>query len=420
MSKNTNQGIGFTVFAAMLGHAFESYDFYVYAFLTTVIAELFFPSTHPYLSLISAMGVFAAGYLIRPLGGVFFGYLADKHGRQKVFVATMLLLVVVTVVMGLLPVYAQIGWWAAVFMSTLRLLQGFAFGGEFTSALVYVNEFAPDGKESTYGSWFMVAMALGYLSASFVTAMTAYLCSEEVFKQWGWRIPFLIGGFTGFIALCCRIYLTETADFEALRQSGKVAENPLKETLTTAKKQMAYFMGLSVLGTMDRVIFFAYIPIFLNTVGGLPLSKATFISVISILVFIPFSILWGKLADHYGKRFFLILGSLCVVISAPLLFYLAAQQNVWLSLTATSVYAILLSMYTAPSILIVRDLFPSHIRSTSQSLGWNIVNSVLGGTSLIVATLLIELTGSSAAPGFYVAAGALVSFIAALAYKEYA
>lgn len=409
----------FIVFTAMLGHALESYDFYIYAFLTTVIAGLFFPQHDPFIAVIYSLAIFSAGYLIRPFGGVMFGYLADRYGRKRMFVISMFILVVVTVAMGLLPVYAQIGVWASMLMLILRLLQGFAFGGEFTGAVVYINENAPENREGFIGSWFMVAMATGYLLGSLITALTSWLIPQSEFLRWGWRIPFLMGGLTGIIATICRLYLKETTEFMELVKRGELSANPLLETIKTAKTQIAFLMGLSVLSTMGRVMFFAYLPFYLTTVGGLLLSDAALVSGTSALVFIFFSIFWGWLSDIFGRRLFLALGSLSLAIAAPGIFHLASAGTIGLSLIGASLYAILLSLYASPSVLIVRELFPLQIRSTSQSIGWNLVNSILGGTSLLICTMLIHITGSPLAPGYYVTLGGLVSFLTALVYKRH-
>ncbi|MEM7009348.1 MAG: MFS transporter, partial [Thermodesulfobacteriota bacterium] len=229
-TKNSKVTLRNTI-GGIIGNVLEWYDFAVFGYFAPIIAEKFFPSEDPIASLINAFGVFAAGYLVRPLGGIVFGHLGDRIGRKYALQLSVMIMVVPTTLLGLLPTYSDVGILAPILLIIIRLVQGFSVGGELIGSVSYMTEVAPPSKRGFLGSFSFMGAVGGVLLGSFVATIAHGLFDATVINDWGWRVPFLFGFLVGLFGLWMRKGLVETADFKNAKEKGEIAANPVKEVI---------------------------------------------------------------------------------------------------------------------------------------------------------------------------------------------
>lgn len=405
------------VISSVVGQSLEWYDFYIYGALAPVLTTVFFPQENQFIGLISSLSVFAVGFLMRPLGGLVFGYQSDKLGRKAIFVMTLLTMAIATALVGLLPSYSQIGLLAPFLLVFLRLIQGFSLGGESMGSVIYLLEHAPRRKQNFISSWLSVAVMAGWLLASLVTSLIAYILTKEEFYSWGWRIPFLFGLFTGAIGLILRLKGRETPIFEDLIKKGDIAKNPLKEMWKTSKLHSFAIMGIVSSVTLSLYIILVYLPLYFNTVGGVPLKTALLMSTLTSIISLFVIPSLGLLADHIGHRYILLTAAGGFVIFSPLIFYWGSFGDIKLCLLALFIGSLFLNMYASSFYALAAGWFPSHIRGTSSSVSYNFMVAAIGGTAPLVATILTHVSGTMLAPGFYLSAWSLVTFLILFFYR---
>ena len=297
----------------------EWYDFLTFASLATYFSILFFPQENPVAALLASLATFGVGMLVRPLGAAMFGSLADKYGRRPVFIATIVLMGVATFCVGLLPTYAQVGMLAPALLLTLRLLQGFAVGGEIGGSAVYLTEHAPTGKRGFYTSVLQLMGPLGILVSTLQVVLLQSFLSPEDFQAWGWRVPFLLSIVLLLISLKSRINMFESPVFIHLREKHALSKAPLRECLTnrrTLGRMALLFFCISAGGSL---LFFSsqvYVNVYLKSVVRLDPQTASTLVMLSTLLLFPLTIFFGWLSDRVGRRPVLLAGLLlgCLAI----------------------------------------------------------------------------------------------------------
>jgi MFS family permease len=305
--------------AACFGVFLEWYDFLTFASLATYFSTLFFPQENPVAALLASLATFGVGMLVRPLGAALFGSLADKYGRRPVFIATILLMGMATFCVGLLPTYAQAGMLAPVLLLTLRLLQGFAVGGEIGGSAVYLTEHAPPGKRGFYTSVLQLMGPLGILVSTLQIVLLQSLLSADDFQAWGWRVPFLFSIVLLLISLKSRVNMYESPVFIHLRDKHALAKAPLRECLSnphTLGRMALLFFCISAGGSL---LFFSsqvYVNVYLKSVVRLDPQLAGTLVMLSTLMLFPLTIFFGWLSDRIGRRPVLLAGLLlgCLAI----------------------------------------------------------------------------------------------------------
>lgn len=301
------------IFASSLGTVFEWYDFYLYATLAPFFAALFFPPGNETAALLSAFATYAAGFIVRPFGALVFGRLGDMLGRKYTFLITMLVMGISTAAVGFMPTYASIGWAAPVILVILRLLQGLALGGEYGGAATYVAEHAPEGKRGYATSWIQTTATIGFFLSLFVIGMCRMNMDEVAFKEWGWRLPFLVSIFLLFFSLYIRMKLNESPVFQRIKSEGKASKSPLRDSFLRYPNNK--FVLLALLGATagQGVIWYTgqfYALFFLTITLKVDYLTAYTMIGLALLIGTPFFVIFGALSDKIGRLRIILLGCL--------------------------------------------------------------------------------------------------------------
>ncbi|MFF5367844.1 glycine betaine/L-proline transporter ProP [Streptomyces sp. NPDC013187] len=396
--------------AAALGNAMEWFDFGVYSYIAVTLGKVFFPSGNPTAQLLSTFGAFAAAFLVRPLGGMVFGPLGDRVGRQKVLALTMIMMAAGTFAIGLIPSYATIGVGAPILLLVARLVQGFSTGGEYAGASTFIAEYAPDKRRGFLGSWLEFGTLAGYIGgAGLVTIMTALLSADDL-TSWGWRIPFLIAGPMGIIGLYLRLRLEETPAFaaEAEKAENNRPKTPLREMVTGQWRALLLCIGLVLVFNVTDYMLLSYMPSYLT--GQLHYDEThgllVVLGVMAVMMIVqPFA---GALTDRVGRRPVIATGCAgFLLLSVPALL-LIRQGSLLAVALGMGALGLLLVCFTASMPSALPALFPTKVRYGSLSIGFNVSVSLFGGTTPLVVTALIGATGNMMMPAYYMMAAAVI------------
>ncbi|MEU0894927.1 glycine betaine/L-proline transporter ProP [Streptomyces massasporeus] len=396
--------------AAALGNAMEWFDFGVYSYIAVTLGKVFFPSGNPTAQLLSTFGAFAAAFLVRPLGGMVFGPLGDRVGRQKVLALTMIMMAAGTFAIGLIPSYATIGVGAPILLLVARLVQGFSTGGEYAGASTFIAEYAPDKRRGFLGSWLEFGTLAGYIGgAGLVTIMTALLSADDL-TSWGWRIPFLIAGPMGIIGLYLRMRLEETPAFaaEVEKAENNRPKTPLREMVTGQWRALLLCVGLVLVFNVTDYMLLSYMPSYLT--GQLHYDEThgllVVLGVMAVMMIVqPFA---GALTDRVGRRPVIATGCAgFLLLSVPALLLIREGSLLAVAL-GMGALGMLLVCFTASMPSALPALFPTKVRYGSLSIGFNVSVSLFGGTTPLVVTALIGATGNMMMPAYYMMAAAVI------------
>ncbi|MET8488280.1 glycine betaine/L-proline transporter ProP [Streptomyces tendae] len=400
--------------AAALGNAMEWFDFGVYSYIAVTLGKVFFPSGNPTAQLLSTFGAFAAAFLVRPLGGMVFGPLGDRVGRQKVLAVTMIMMAAGTFAIGLIPSYATIGVWAPVLLLAARLVQGFSTGGEYAGASTFIAEYAPDKRRGFLGSWLEFGTLAGYIGgAGLVTLMTALLSDGDL-MSWGWRIPFLIAGPMGIVGLYLRMRLEETPAFAAEVAKAETARPkvPLREMVTGQWRALLLCVGLVLVFNVTDYMLLSYMPSYLTSELEYDETHGLLVvlGVMALMMVVqPFA---GALTDRVGRRPVIAAGCAgFLLLSVPALLLIREGSLLAVAL-GMGALGMLLVCFTASMPSALPALFPTRVRYGSLSIGFNVSVSLFGGTTPLVVTALIGATGDMMMPAYYMMAAAVVGGVA--------
>ncbi|MEU9113016.1 glycine betaine/L-proline transporter ProP [Streptomyces sp. NPDC048483] len=415
------------VSAAALGNAMEWFDFGVYSYIAVTLGHVFFPSGNPTAQLLSTFGAFAAAFLVRPIGGMVFGPLGDRIGRQKVLAITMIMMAAGTFAIGLIPSYATIGVGAPVLLLVARLVQGFSTGGEYGGASTFIAEYAPDKKRGFLGSWLEFGTLAGYVGgAGLVTLMTALLSTHDL-NSWGWRIPFLIAGPMGIIGLYLRMRLEETPAFARLEKEARTKEKTrreaekrigVREMIFGQWRAMLLCIGLVLVFNVTDYMLLSYMPSYLTSELKYDETHGLLVVLGVMVVMMGVQPFAGKLADRFGRRPVIAAGCAgFLVLSVPALL-LIRQGSLAAIALGMAALGLLLVCFTATMPSTLPALFPTKVRYGSLSIGFNISVSLFGGTTPLVVTALIGATGNKMMPAYYMMAAAVIGGIAVWLMSE--
>jgi MFS family permease len=306
------------IFASSLGTVFEWYDFYLYGSLAAVIAKNFFSGLDPTSGYIFALLAFAAGFLVRPFGAIFFGRLGDMIGRKYTFLVTILIMGSATFIVGLLPGYNTIGMAAPIILIALRMLQGLALGGEYGGAATYVAEHAPMGKRGAYTSWIQTTATLGLFLSLIVILLVRLNTTPAQFDEWGWRVPFLVSIFLLGISVWIRLSMNESPAFQKMKDEGKTSKAPLAESFGEWKNLKIVILALVGLTAGQAVVWYTgqfYALFFLTTIAKVDGTTANLLIAASLVIGTPFFIFFGSLSDKIGRKPIIMAGCLIAALT---------------------------------------------------------------------------------------------------------
>jgi MHS family proline/betaine transporter-like MFS transporter len=404
--------------AAIAANVLEWYDFGLYGYFAPILAQLFFPAEDSVRSLISTFMVFAVGFLVRPIGAVFFGRMGDRVSRHKALGLAIMLMALPTTLMGMLPTYSQVGAGACVLLILIRIVQGFSVGGQLGTSLTVLVEHSPPGRRGFFGSWSNGGAVIGMLMGSGAGAIITRFGSSEWVNTWGWRIPFLLGALVGIIGLYIKRSTGETQAFQKADTSGTVAENPAKEALKYHWPVMAAATGMVWVSAVSFYMVFVYMTTYLSTETHIPLSTSLELNTISMGFFMAILMLMGALSDRIGRKPVLLGGAgMLIIISYPL-FCLLSQGRLLNDFMAQMAFALAVGAIQGTLPTTIVELFPTRIRCTALALAYNTGFAVFGGTAPLVCTFLIQQTGDKLSPGYYLIFVSLVSGALFLGLKE--
>lgn len=391
-----------------LGGVLEFYDFVIYALLAVYIASAFFPFSHGAGALLATFATFSVGYFARPVGGVLLGHFGDKYGRKRTFTFSILLMALATLCMAFTPTYANIGIAAPIILTGLRILQGISVGGEIPGAVAYVSESMPERKGLACGIIFF-SLTSGVVLGSLAIALLKSFISTDAMYSWGWRIPFFIGGIFGIFSYFMRRNLEEPKMFTEIK--GKLVTLPIVEVLHS-RPTNALCGGLIVsTGASAMTLLLLFMPTYMSQVLHKVSNAYSWFQVFTSFMAAIFSIFIGILADKIGAKKVVYLVVFSGLICALPIFIIFAHHFSWYLL------ALLLSAYlsgagTCSVAILLPELFETHYRYSGIALSYNIGYALFGGLTPLIAMLLIDKTGLTIAPAFYLMGVYILAYIA--------
>jgi MFS family permease len=450
--------------ASAAGTVIEWYDFYIFGALATVISSQFYPPGNDLLALINYLSAFAVGFIVRPFGAVFFGRIGDLVGRKYAFLVTLLIMGGATAVIGVLPTYQSIGYLAPALLILIRILQGLALGGEYGGAAIYVAEHVPDNKRGFYTSFIQITASLGLFVSIAVILLVRGMMSEAAFKEWGWRIPFLLSILLVGLSLYIRMRMKESPIFSHLKSEGKTSTAPIKDSLGTVEAWKR--IGLTLFGATagQGVVWYTgqfYALFYLQTVLKIPNRTSYIIIAAALLLGMPLFVLFGALSDRIGRKRLMMAGCLIAALS----YYPIYKAMVWaagnnvvavqklkepgnpeLKLTSMTMGAdgalvaaatanpdatqmailialvfiqvVFVTMVYGPIAAYLVEAFPAKVRYTSLSLPYHLGNGVFGGLLPVIGLIICAQTGNIYAGLIYPIVVALMTFVIGSLYLK--
>ena len=414
------------VTAAALGNAMEWFDFGVYGFVAFALGKVFFPDASPAVQTIAALGTFSVPFLVRPLGGVFFGVMGDRFGRQKVLSLTIIIMAISTFCIGLIPSYESIGLWAPVLLLLCKLAQGFSVGGEYTGAAVFVAEYAPDRRRGFLGSWLDFGAIAGFvLGAGLVVLLQATL-GERTFLEWGWRAPFFVAGPLGLLGLYLRHAAEETPAFtqqlEKMEQEDRdaVQERPavsFREIFSKYRKALLVCIGMVLVTNITYYMLLTYMPTYLSSSLGYSEEHGVLIIVVVMIGMLFVQPVVGFFSDKIGRKPFLRVGSVGLLLIAVPAFMFVGSDNTGLIFLGLLFIAVFLNCLTGVMASTLPALFPTRIRYSALASSFNVA-IIAAGLTPTVAAWLVEETGNLMMPAYYLMAASLIGIFTSFYLPE--
>jgi MHS family proline/betaine transporter-like MFS transporter len=404
--------------SAAIGQFVEWYDFVIYAYTASVIATLFFPTDDRVASLLATFAVYAVGFIMRPLGGIVLGHLGDKIGRRSILATVILLMGGSTAAIGLLPTYEQIGVLAPILLVICRLLQGASAGAETAGSNSLVAEHSPQNRRGFYVSFTYAFANLPAVFAALFVLLLTNTMGAELFSEWGWRIPFIVGGLFALVGLYIRMKVDETPAFVAARANNQVAKFPLLAALRDHPKQIFFAFALAALSGLGFYTLTGYFTTYLKEAVGLSANDALISN--SIALFAAFIVmpLAGWASDRIGRRPMILIGTIASAVASVPAYALASSGSLITAILGQTLLAVALSIFFGPFGVAFLEIFPPRVRFSGGAFGYNAAYVIFGGTAPFFSIWLVDVTGNLLAPAFYMAIVAIIVTFVALRLPE--
>lgn len=408
--------------SSFLGNFIEWFDYGSYSYFATIIAAVFFASEDPTVALISTFAVFAVSFVMRPVGALFWGSLGDKKGRKWALSVSIFLMSGATFLIGCLPTYEMIGLGAPLLLLVLRMVQGFSAAGEYAGAATFLAEYAPSDKRGLYCSIVPASTSVGLLVGSMLaTFMTIFLAGDAVLA-WGWRIPFLLAGPLGLVAHYIRTRLEDSPTYQAMQDELAAKENevqhPVRDLFKHHLRALIVSFGACMLNAVGFYAVLTYLPTYLETAVGMSAESSQMATTISLVAYVAFVFISGKISDIFGRKKMLITACILFVVLTVPAFMLLNTADFAVVLAVELVMCFVLTINDGTLSSYLTETFPTDVRYTGFALSFNLANAIFGGTAAMISTWLISTTGSNVAPAWYMVVISLIALLAMIMSKE--
>ena len=389
-----------SVFAGSVGVFVHWFDWAIYAYLATTMAQVFFPEQDGTTGLLSVFAVFAVAFFVRPLGSVIFGHLGDRFGRKATLSIVIISMAAGTLMLGLLPGYDAVGIVAPVLLVVARIIQGLAAGGEFGSAAAFLAEFSPPKRRGFGCSWIEFGSVGGFLAASFVVwALHAVFPAEDVLA-WAWRLPFLLTVPLAAVGLFIRLRIEDTPEYRALEEMNTVPSQPVVEVFRANGRQFLQTVGIETFMNATFYVVLVYLITYQEEIVGVPADRAALLSAAASVVAMGVIPLSGAVSDRVGRKPVLYTAAALLVAGPVPLFLLMQRDTSWSAFAATFGLAVILAIILGTHASAVSELFPTRTRQSGLSMAYSVAGAFFAGTLPYLMTWLISLTGSALVPAF--------------------
>ncbi|KPD14884.1 alpha-ketoglutarate permease [Burkholderia sp. ST111] len=402
------------IVGASSGNLVEWFDFFVYSFCSIYFAHAFFPGGNTSTQLLNTAGVFATGFLMRPVGGWVFGRIADKYGRRSSMIVSVLMMCAGSLVIALLPTYATIGAAAPVLLLVARCFQGLSVGGEYGTSATYMSEVAVAGRRGFFASFQYVTVIGGQVLALIVVVILQQMLSTEELRDWGWRVPFAIGAVAALVSLYLRRSLEETSSVATRSRSGAGT----LRGLLAHKRAIATVVGFTAGGSLAFYTFTTYMQKYLVNTAGMSPKIASAVMTTALIVYMLMQPVFGALSDRIGRRMSMMLfGGSATIVTVPLLYALKEVTSPYAAFALVMIALAVVSFYTSVSGLIKAEMFPPEVRALGVGLSYAIANAIFGGSAEYVA-LWLRSAGIESAFYWYVTALCLLAGMVSLSMRD--
>lgn len=399
------------VAASAIGNATEWFDYGIYAYLTVELTNAFFPGDLGYLG--TLLG-FAISFVLRPLGGLVWGPLGDRIGRQRVLSMTIILMGVATFLIGVVPTYATIGWLAPALLFLLRIIQGFSTGGEYGGAATFMAEYAPDRKRGFWGSFLEFGTLAGLTLAVLVVFVLESSIGEQAMLDYGWRIPFMIALPLAMIGLYIRTKLEDTPvfrDLEAAGESESAATGALRDLLVRYWQPILALFGLVIALNVTNYTLLTYMPTYLQTTIGMDSASADTLAVVGQAIMMLLIPLAGALSDRIGRKPCWWVSLIGIFVLAIPMYMLMAQGLAW-AIVGFTVLGLIYLLQLGTISATFPAMFPTHVRFAGMAISYNVATAAFGGTAPLINESAVEATGSVLFPAFYMMGACVIGMVA--------
>jgi len=413
----------------VVGNTMEWYDVGVYGYLAVTMGKVFLPTADPSVQILFSLGVFAATYIARPLGGIVFGRLGDRLGRQKVLATTLILMASSTFLIGALPTWSTIGAVAPVVLVVLKLAQGFSTGGEYAGATTFVTEYAPDRRRGFFASILDFGSYMGFaLGATVVTVLQVTL-GEDTMTAWGWRLPFLLAGVIGVVAIWFRLRIEESPVFQATQAAQEAAASdreaaeggrPANVLVMVRDHWRPILIAIMLVGASNTVGYAltSYMPTYLTDSLGYSAIDGTLLTIpvlVLLAVMLPVA---GRVSDRIGRRTVMWIGAATTVVLAVPAFLLIGHGAQWSTLAGLGLLALMTALWVSNQAASLPALFPTSTRYGGMGFAYNIAIAVFGGTTPLIVQALLTATGDQLAPAYFLVAMSVVGAVGVFCMRE--
>jgi len=413
----------------VVGNTMEWYDVGVYGYLAVTMGKVFLPTAEPAVQILFSLGVFAATYVARPLGGIVFGRLGDRIGRQKVLATTLIMMAASTFLIGALPAYATIGVLAPIVLVVLKLAQGFSTGGEYAGATTFVTEYAPDRRRGFFASILDFGSYMGFALGATVVSVLQVTLGEEAMTAYGWRFPFLAAGVIGVVAIWFRLRIEESPVFQAT-QAAQEAAIETRTSLDGGRPANVFVMVRDhwrpiviavMLVAASNTVGYAltsYMPTYLTDSLGYSAIDGTLLTIPVLVLLAVMLPVTGRLSDTFGRRVVMWIGAGTTVVLVVPAFLLIGHGEQWSTLTGLALLALMTALWVSNQAASLPALFPTATRYGGMGFAYNIAIAVFGGTTPLIVQALLTATGDELAPAYFLMAMSVLGAVGVFCMKE--